>query len=57
VYLNKQGANALHPLPSPSRSPDKASLRMARPSTHLALPQVVCCHTKTEPKLFTVEHS
>jgi len=57
VYLDRQGASALHPLPSPSRSLDKASLRMARPSTHLALPQAVCYHTKTGPKLFAAEHS
>ncbi len=35
------------PLPSPSRNLDKAFQRMARLSTHLALPQAVCCHTET----------
>jgi hypothetical protein len=37
VYLDKQGASALHPLPSPSRNLDKASQHMARLSTHLTL--------------------
>jgi len=57
VYLDKQGASALHPLPSPSHSPDKTSLHMARPSTHLALPQAACCHTKIAPNFSVVEHS
>ncbi len=45
------------PLPSPSRSPNKASLRMARPFMHLTLLQVACCHIETEPKLFIIEHN
>jgi hypothetical protein len=54
VYLNRQGANVLHPLPSPSRSFDKTFLRMACPSTHLALPQATCCHIEIEPELSTM---
>jgi hypothetical protein len=42
---------------SPNRSLDKASLRMACPSTHLTLPQTTCCHTETRPKLSVAEHS
>jgi hypothetical protein len=41
----------------PNCNPDKASLHMARPSTHLALLQVACCHTETRPKLSTTEHN
>jgi hypothetical protein len=55
VYLDRQGASALHPLPSPSRSLDKTSLRMARPSMHLALPQAACCHTEIELDFSAVE--
>jgi len=51
MYLDTQGANVFHPLLSPSRSLDKASLHMAHPSTHLTLPQVACCHTKTRLEL------
>ncbi len=57
MYLDKQGASVLHPRPSPNRSLDKASQRMARLSTHLALPWVVNCHTETGPKLSAVEHN
>ncbi len=39
MYLDRQGAGVLHPLPSPNRSLDKASLHMARPFTNLALPR------------------
>jgi hypothetical protein len=51
MYLDRQGTSVLHPLPSPSHNLDKASQRMAHPSTHPALPQVACCHTETGPKL------
>jgi len=56
VYLDRQGAGAFHPLPSPNRSLDKTSMRMACLSTHLALPQVVCCHTETGLELSIAEH-
>jgi hypothetical protein len=42
MYLERQGAGALHLLPSLSRSLNKASQHMAHPSTHLALSQIVC---------------
>jgi hypothetical protein len=57
MYLDRQGTSALHPLPSPSHNLDKAFLRMARPSTHLALPQVMCCHTKIGLELSAIEHN
>jgi hypothetical protein len=57
MYFDKQRANVFHPLPSLSRNTDKASLHMARPSTHLALLQAVCCHAKTGPELFPAEHN
>jgi len=57
MYLDKQGLDAFHSLPSPNRSLDKAFQHMARLSTHLTLPQAACCHTETELELFTVEHS
>jgi hypothetical protein len=37
VYLDRQGANALHPQSSSSPNLNKISLHMARHSTHLAL--------------------
>jgi hypothetical protein len=52
-----QGISVFHPLPSPSHSLDKTSLRMASLSTHLALPQAACCHIETMPKFFVAEHS
>jgi hypothetical protein len=51
VYLDMQGLNVFQPLPSPGHNLDKASLRMARLSMHLTLPQAACCHTETEPEL------
>jgi hypothetical protein len=57
VYLDKQEANALHLLPFPNRNLDKAFLRMTNPSMNLALPQVACCHTETEPKLSAAKHN
>jgi hypothetical protein len=57
MYLGKQGASVLHLQPSPNRNLDKAFQRMARPSMHLALPQVACCHIEIEPELFTTEHN
>jgi hypothetical protein len=57
MYLDKQGASVLLLRPSPNRSFDKASQRMARLSTHLTLPRVVSCHTETEPKLSAVKHN
>jgi hypothetical protein len=57
LYLDRQGASAFHPLPSSSCSPDKASLRMAHPFTHLALLQVASYHTEIEPELFIIKHS
>ncbi len=57
VCLDRQGVGVLHPLPSPSRSLNKASMRMARPSTHLALLQTTCCHTETRLELPTAKHS
>ncbi len=41
----------------PSRSLDKTSLCMARLSTHLTLPQVVCCHTEIRLEFFAAEHN
>ncbi len=55
MYLDKQGVGVFHPLPSLSHSLDKASQRMARPSTHLTLPQAVCCHTETGPEFSTAD--
>ncbi len=55
MYLDRQGASVFHLLPSPSCSPDKASLRMACPSMHLALPQATRCHTKIGLELSTVD--
>jgi hypothetical protein len=57
VYLDKQGASALHSQSSPNHSLNKASLCMACPSTHLTLPQVVNCHTEIEPNFFATEHN
>jgi len=54
VCLDRQEASVLHPLPSSSRNLNKTFLRMTHPSMHLALLQVVCCHTKTGPKLSLV---
>jgi hypothetical protein len=57
MYLDRQGASVLHPLPSPSYSLDKAFLRMAHPSMHLTLPQVACCHIETRQELSAAKHS
>jgi hypothetical protein len=57
MYLDRQGACVFHPLPSLNRSFDYASQRMARPSTHLALPQATCCHIETKPELFATKHN
>ncbi len=35
--MDRQGASAFHPLPSPDRNLDKTSLRMAHLSTNLTL--------------------
>jgi hypothetical protein len=56
IWTDKE-TSALHPQPSPNRNLDKTSLRMAHPSTLLALPQAVSCHTGIGPELFAVEHS
>jgi hypothetical protein len=57
MYLDRQGASVLHPQPSPNPSLNKATLRMARLSMHLALLQATCCHIETGPELFAIEHS
>ncbi len=57
MYLDKQGASVFHPWPSSNRTLNKTSQRMTCLSTHLALLQVVSCHTEIELKLSVVDHN